>query len=354
MADADDSAGLIASPLTWDEADAPRSRLYDDVYFSRADGLAEARAVFLAGCDLPGAWRGRARFSVAELGFGTGLNIAALLELWRAARPAGGHLSIFSLEAHPLSAGEARRALAAWPQIADIAEVLTSRWPGRARGFHRVDLPEFHATLDVAVMDAAAAVAAWSGLADAWFLDGFAPARNPGMWSARVLGLVAARSAPDARLATYTVAGQVRRDLAAAGFSVERRPGFGGKRQRLEGRLVEAVRHAEAFEARPRIAIVGAGIAGASVARAARALGVEAQVFDAAGAPAAPAALVTPRLDAGLGDAAALFAQALHRAAALYPADAVIARRAIQLEIGPRTASDSPPSPAPISSSPEP
>jgi len=333
---------LAASPVvTWDEGDLPRSRLYDDVYFSRADGLAEARAVYLAGCDLPEAWRGRDRFSVAELGFGTGLNIAALLALWRQTRPPGGHLSIFSIEAHPLSAGEARRALSSWPELADIAALLTARWPGRARGFHRLDLPELHATLDVAIMDAFEALSAWGGPADAWFLDGFAPARNPGMWRAEVLNLVAARSAPGARVASYTVAGQVRRDLAAAGFSVERRPGFGAKRQRLEARLEARLGgDAPRLPPRPRIAIVGAGIAGASVARALRALGVEARVFATqdAGASGAPAALMTPRLDAGLGDAAGLFAQVFHRAGTLYEAipGAVIARQAIQLETGPK------------------
>jgi tRNA 5-methylaminomethyl-2-thiouridine biosynthesis bifunctional protein len=328
------------SPLDWTEDGQPRSRLFGDVYFSAEDGLAETRAVFLQGCGLPEAWAGRRRFVAGELGFGTGLNIAALLQLWRDHRPDGGHLHIFSVEAHPIAPAEAARALGRWPELAEIARLLTARWPGRARGRHRVDLPELSATLDLAVMDARPALEGWSGQADVWFLDGFAPSANPGMWSDEVLRLVAARSAPGARAATFTVAGQVRRGLAAAGFTVEKRPGFGRKRERLEARLP-----GEGADPPPRrVAIIGAGVAGAAAARAVRAIGGDAVVFEAAAAGAGgsgnPAALVTPRLDAALGDAAQLFAQAFARATRLY-ADlpgAILAHGVLQLVASPRDA----------------
>jgi tRNA 5-methylaminomethyl-2-thiouridine biosynthesis bifunctional protein len=327
------------SPVTFDADGAPRSRRYGDVYFSRDGGLAESRAVFLAGCGLPERWRGRRRFVVAELGFGTGLNIAALLDLWRAHRPPGGHLSIFSVEAEPLVPEDARRALSAWPELAPVADLLLQRWPGRRAGFHRVDLGELGASLDVAVMDAAAALEAWGGQADAWFLDGFSPAANPGMWTDELMALVARRSAPGARAATYTIAGRVRRALTAAGFTVERRPGFGRKRERLEARAAGEPRPEPPS---PRVAIVGAGIAGASLARAFAGVGVEARVFDAAargaGASGNPAALVTPRLDAGLEAPAQLHAQAFALACQLYGGlgAPIIARGVLQLEAGPR------------------
>lgn len=326
------------SPLAWTDDGQPRSRLFGDVYFSAQDGLAETRAVFLQGCGLPGAWGGRRRFVVGELGFGTGLNIAALLDLWRRSRSPGGQLHIFSIEAFPITAQEAARALGRWPELADIAELLTARWPGRARGRHRVDLPEFSAVLDLAVMDAAEALADWSGAADAWFLDGFSPALNPQMWSDEVLRLVAQRSAPGARAATFTVAGQVRRGLAAAGFAVEKRPGFGRKRERLEAHLPGEPADPPARH----VAIVGAGIAGASAARAVRALGAEATVVEAerpgAGASGNPAALVTSRLDAGLGEASRLHAQAFGRATALYARvpGAVLSRGVLQFAKDPR------------------
>ena len=330
------------SPLSWDENNAPRSIQYGDVYFSSEDGLAETRAVFLRGCGLPLAWADRAHFTVAELGFGTGLNIVALLDLWRRTRRPGARLTVFSVEAHPISARDAARALARWPEIADIAEAITSRWPGRARGFHRVDLPHLSATIDVAIMDALAGLRGWTGAADAWFLDGFAPARNPDMWTVDLLNAVAARSAPGAHVASFTVAGQVRRDLQAAGFTVERVPGFGRKRHRLEARAPGDSPPQRKIQ---RVAIIGAGIAGASLARAFTVLNVSARVFDAtgpaAGASGGPAALVAPRLDAGLGDNAALFAQAFRRATALYDATggAVLARGAEQRRVGAKDAS---------------
>jgi tRNA 5-methylaminomethyl-2-thiouridine biosynthesis bifunctional protein len=335
-------AATETEPLLWGEDGLPRSALYGDVYFSSDDGLAESRAVFLAGCGLPEAWGGRRQFTVAELGFGTGLNIAALLDLWSRERPEGARLSIFSLEAHPIGAEAARRALSRWPELGEPARLLLERWPGRARGFHRVDLPEFNAILDLAVMPAEEALKGWSGKADAWFLDGFSPATNPAMWSEDLMALVAARSAPGARAATFTVAGAVRRSLSAAGFAVEKAPGFGRKRERLEARAPGAP---AAESAPPAAAIIGGGIAGASLARALRGLGLKATVYDAkgpgAGASGNPAGLVTPRLDAGLGAPARLFAQAYARAVRLYEDEtpgAIIARGSLQLEIQPRDA----------------
>jgi tRNA 5-methylaminomethyl-2-thiouridine biosynthesis bifunctional protein len=323
-----------ASPLlTWTEEGEPRSGRFGDVYFSRDDGLAETRAVFLEGCGLPDAWMGRDHFTVAELGFGTGLNIAALLYLWRRTRPEGGRLHIFSIEGFPLTAAEAARALGAWPALAEATEALIANWPAATPGFHRVDLPGFDAVLDLAVGDAAWALEQWSGVADAWFLDGFSPALNPGMWSPEVMALIAERSAPGARLATFTVAGAVRRGLAGQGFIVEKRPGHGRKRERLEARLPSV------FEPSPppRVAVIGAGIAGASVARALKAQGLRAVVFEGerpgAGGSGFPAALVTSRLDAGDLGIAALHAQALERTAHLYASipDAVTGHGVLQL-----------------------
>jgi tRNA 5-methylaminomethyl-2-thiouridine biosynthesis bifunctional protein len=325
------------SPLDWTSDGQPRSTLYGDVYFSSEDGLSETRAVFLEGCGLPQVWAGRRRFVVGELGFGTGLNVAALLDLWRRARPPGARLHVFSVEAHPISRDEAARALGRWPELAEAAQPLLGRWPGRARGFHRIELPH-GAILDLAVMDAAEALRRWSGAADAWFLDGFSPALNPAMWTEEVLGLVAARSAPGARAATFTVAGAVRRGLAGAGFAVEKKPGFGRKRERLEACLPGGT----AEDGARRVAVVGGGIAGASAARAVRALGGKPLVIEAqalgAGASGNPAALVTPRLDAGLGPPAELFASAFRRAVQLYedPPEAIISRGVLQLAREPR------------------
>jgi tRNA 5-methylaminomethyl-2-thiouridine biosynthesis bifunctional protein len=327
--------------LVWTEDGAPRSGRFDDVYFSREDGLAEARAVFLAGCGLPQAWTGRRHFTVAELGFGTGLNIAALLDLWRRTRPPGGRLSIVSVEGFPLARDEAARALAGWPEVTGAADALLAAWPGPTPGFHRLDLPGFDATLDLAIGDVDWALSQWAGRADVWFLDGFAPAANPAMWSDAVLDAIAARSAPGAKVATFTVAGTVRRGLAERGFTVDKRPGHGRKRERLEAR---APGGANAAGPAPTVAIIGAGVAGAALARAFTALGVRATVVEAEGAGSGasgfPAALVTPRLDAGDEAIAALHAQALARAAALYRTvpGAIADPGVLQLEQAPRDA----------------
>lgn len=327
--------------LIWTDDGAPRSGRFDDVYFSRQDGLAEARAVFLAGCDLPQAWAGRDHFTVVELGFGTGLNIAALLDLWRRTRPPGGRLSIVSIEGFPLDREEAARALASWPEVAGAADALLAGWPRATPGFHRIDLPGFDATLDLAVGDVAWGLSQWAGRADAWFLDGFAPAANPAMWSDAVLDAIADRSAPGARAATFTVAGAVRRGLAERGFTVDKRPGYGRKRERLEARFGAAP---EPPTPVLRVAVIGAGIAGAALAHAFADLGVRATVVEAEGAGSGasgfPAALVTPRMDAGDDAIAALYAQALARASTLYQAipGAVAARGVLQLEQAPRDA----------------
>ena len=326
--------------LDWQDG-VPRSSRFDDTYFSKEDGLAETRAVFLNGCRLPEAWAGRTVFTVGELGFGTGLNILALVDLWCQTRPSPrAALHVFSVEGFPMRQDEAARALAAWPELDDLAQTLLAQWPDGRRGWRRIEWPEYGVVLDLAISDVHDALDQWGGAADAWFLDGFAPARNPQMWSDEVLALLAVHSAPGARAATFTVAGAVRRGLADAGFQVERVPGFGRKKQRLEA-VFPGLRAPDTPV--PSVAIVGAGIAGASLARAFRRIGADAVVVEAesagAGASGNPAALVTPRLDAGLGTVAALYAQAFARAAALYQADApdaVIATGALQLETGPR------------------
>ncbi|WP_199555984.1 tRNA (5-methylaminomethyl-2-thiouridine)(34)-methyltransferase MnmD [Sandaracinobacteroides hominis] len=293
------------------EAGVLRSARFGDVYASRQGALAQSRAVFLGGCGLPQRWAGRRRFTVGELGFGTGLNMLALLQLWQQHRPEGATLHLFSIDGFPLAAADARRALEPFPELAQIATPLLAGWPKGARGLHRIRWPELGATLDLMVGDVGEALAGWDGKADAWFLDGFSPAKNPEMWSEALLAQVAAHTAPGGRAATWSVAGAVRRGLEAGGFDVSRQPGFGHKSERLEARFPGVA----AEPPQPRVAIIGAGIAGASLARAFADFGLTAHIF-AQGPMASgnPAALVTPRLAAGSGDGAALHALAFRRA----------------------------------------
>lgn len=198
----------------------PVSRRFDDPYFSLSGGLAETRHVFLDGNDLPA--RLRPGFHVAETGFGTGLNLLALAQV--AAVP----IRFTSFEAWPLSAAELARAHAAFPELSDLAQQLRDGWG-------RDSFTVGQVTARVTVGDARQTLPAWPGAADAWFLDGFSPARNPELWSPAMMAAVGARTAPGGSFATYTAAGHVRRALAAAGFAVTRTSGFAGKRHMSRG-----------------------------------------------------------------------------------------------------------------------
>ena len=306
--------------LVFADDGSPRSGRFGDIYYSLDDGLSEARAVFLRGCRLPENWGGWSDFTVLELGFGTGLNIAALMQLWAAHRPAGGHLHAVSIEGFAMTGEDAARALSAWPELAEFAAALVRQWPKARRGFHHMDFPQWGVSVTLILMEVREALAAWDGQADAIFLDGFSPARNPDMWAADVLAAVGRKARPGARLATFTVAGGVRRDLARAGFRVQKRPGFGRKRERLEALFTPG--HGYVMKHRPaRIAIVGAGIGGAALACQARLIGLDSDIFDpgpGSGASGNAMALVTPRLDAGDNAISQLYADAFAYSTALY------------------------------------
>ncbi len=215
--------------LDWRGA-TPASRAHDDPYFSVHDGLAETRAVYLEGCGLPA--RYRPGFVLAELGTGACLALACAWAEWRRAGPAG-PLRYEGFEAAPLSGVQIARALAPFADIAQEAALLAAAWDA-ALPTGRLALPGLDARLHLG--DARRTVPAWGGAADAWFLDGFAPARNPDMWEPALLAAVAARTAPGGWLATYTAAGAVRRALAAAGLEVTRVPGHGRKRHMTRAR----------------------------------------------------------------------------------------------------------------------
>lgn len=221
MGDATDQTGLI-----WRAGDLPFSARFGDPYFSAADGLAEARHVFLGGCGLPGGWAGLPAFRVAELGFGTGLGFLAARALWRQTRAPGAVLHVTSFELWPLPGADMLRALARWTELAPLAAELAAAWRPAGGRFDFGDT-----CLDLVVGDARETVPGWTGVADAWFLDGFAPRRNPEMWEPALIRAVFDRTAPGGRLATYSSAGAVRRALAASGFVVATCPGFGPKRE---------------------------------------------------------------------------------------------------------------------------
>lgn len=219
--------------LDWRD-EIPVSRRFDDPYFSLAGGLDETRHVFLAGNRLEG--RLTDGFHIAELGFGTGLNLLATALLWHG-MGAPGTIRFTSFEAFPMAPGDMARALQAFPQAAIPAAQLLQQWTAQdtASGSREITLPGLSATILTA--DARTALPQWSGQADAWFLDGFSPAKNPELWSPEILAEVARHTAPHGTFATYTAAGHVRRALTAAGFTVTRAPGYAYKRHMTTGHL---------------------------------------------------------------------------------------------------------------------
>ncbi|WP_289043938.1 tRNA (5-methylaminomethyl-2-thiouridine)(34)-methyltransferase MnmD [uncultured Aliiroseovarius sp.] len=215
--------------ISWKESGVPVATRFDDPYFSLEDGLAETRHVFLGGNDLPA--RFAPGFHVAELGFGTGLNMLAAFLSWQnAGAPQG--VRFTSFEAFPMAADDIAKALDAFPEARAVSAPFLSAW---ADGVREFDLDGF--AVEVIIGDARQTLAAWQGKADAWFLDGFSPAKNPELWGDDLMMQVGAHTAPGGTFATYTAAGFVRRALDAAGFDVERAPGYGRKRHMSRGTL---------------------------------------------------------------------------------------------------------------------
>jgi tRNA U34 5-methylaminomethyl-2-thiouridine-forming methyltransferase MnmC len=226
-------------PIRFDENDAPISLRFDDPFFSRKDGPAETRHIFLAGNDLESRFKSTDHVTIGETGFGTGLNALEAWALWQETARPGATLHHVSFEAYPLAKPDLAQCMAAWPEHAARAQALLAampdQWPDNGSVFIRLG----GYTLEIVLGLAESTLPGHRLQADAWFLDGHSPAKNPDMWSAALMLAVFDHTAPAGCFATYTSAGWVRRNLQAAGFMVEKRPGFGGKREMSRG-----VRHA--------------------------------------------------------------------------------------------------------------
>jgi tRNA 5-methylaminomethyl-2-thiouridine biosynthesis bifunctional protein len=273
------------------------SEQFGDVYFSLDGGIEETRHVFLAGNGLPERFAGRRMFTVVELGFGSGLNFLTTWQLFREHAPPEARLHFVSVEKHPLRAPDLEQVHRAWPPFCDLSAALLANYPPLQSGFHRLHLDSGRVTLTLLFGDALATLRELEASADAFFLDGFAPSRNPEMWSPELFAELRRLAAPGATAATYSVAGSVRRALTQAGFTAGKRPGFGHKREMLVARI-EAAKPIRAALDR-RVAVVGAGIAGASCALALARCDFEVELLESAPAPARaassnPAGLVRP------------------------------------------------------------
>jgi tRNA 5-methylaminomethyl-2-thiouridine biosynthesis bifunctional protein len=257
----------------------PWSETFGDVYHSAGGALGQARHVFLGGNALPERWRGRDRFTILETGFGLGVNFLAARDAWRADPSRPRRLHFVSFESQPFRREDLARALGPIAELASLARDLVAAWPPPLAGFHRMFFDDGAVTLTLVLGDAQQALPQLVGRADALFLDGFAPARNPGIWSPEVVRELARIAAPGATLATWTVAGGVRAALAGAGFRVEKRAGFGAKREMLCGARDGVVDEAPAPTR--HAVVVGAGLAGSLVTERLAARGWEIDLVDA-------------------------------------------------------------------------
>ena len=293
--------------LSWNEQGTPVSRAFDDVYFSNQNGLKETEYVFLDGNGLPTRFTQHPRqvFIAAETGFGTGLNF---LTLWRAfdhfrqQHPDAPlqRLHFISCEKFPLTPADLAAAHAHWPELEPWAKELQQQWPTALPGCHRLLLDNGRITLDLWFGDINQLMQTFDDTlqqqVDAWFLDGFAPSKNPDMWTDELFACMARLARPGATLATFTAAGFVRRGLQQAGFCMTKRKGYGQKREMLVGSLPAAIEQTARtpWYARPAargddIALIGGGIASALLATALLRRGKKVTLYCADPAPASGA-----------------------------------------------------------------
>jgi tRNA 5-methylaminomethyl-2-thiouridine biosynthesis bifunctional protein len=276
--------------IVWEEG-ALISRAYGDVYASRDGSVAETEYVFLDGNGFPARWETQEQFSVAELGFGTGLNFLVTWQQFLTHAPRHATLHFISTELVPLHVPDILKAASVYPQLEWLAHQLCARLPQRIGGIHHLQFERV--TLTLCYGDASATLPHVTNKVDAWFLDGFSPAKNPDMWNEHVLKHVARLGGS---FATFSAAGEVKRRMEALGYTVEKRPGFGHKRDMLVGS--PATYHAPPTT--HSVAVLGAGIAGSATAYALARRGHKVTVYEektiASGASGNPAGLLYPRI----------------------------------------------------------
>jgi tRNA 5-methylaminomethyl-2-thiouridine biosynthesis bifunctional protein len=294
----------VGPVLDWEDG-LPVSRLYGDRYFSRSGGLEEVQHVFLAGNRLAerfSALAGGRAFVVGELGFGTGLSFLGAWRLFERSAAAHARLHFVSTELHPLPPADLERALRAWPVLSSWRERLMRQYVALSHGWHRFAFDGGRVALTLLIGDARETLPALEGRVDAWFLDGFSPAKNPALWEPALFGALARHSRPGATLATYSCAGAVRGALTQAGFRVWKAKGFGAKREMLCGELAFAAAPLRS-EPQRRAVVVGGGLAGCAAAGSLAQRGWQVTLLErepalAAGASGNPQGVLYARLSA--------------------------------------------------------
>ena len=304
---------LTPASLRWQEA-TPVSASFDDFYFSTDNGLDECRYVFLHANRLPERFQEGPQtqpFIIAETGFGTGLNFLASWIAWRKLPSPKRPLHFFSIEKYPLCQSDLEQALANWPELAESAQVLLSAYPPLIKGLHTLDFEQGRVRLNLMFGDVAE-LSRHLFKADAWYLDGFSPKKNPEMWTSSLFEIIAQRSKPGSSFSTFTAASDIRKRLQQVGFTIHKRVGFGVKREMLYGDYLPdaehtiATKHLDNLWSYPApdktktdlagiqakqlpdsydVAIIGAGLAGLATAYELAQQGLKVCLIDAQAAP---------------------------------------------------------------------
>ncbi|SFI08533.1 MULTISPECIES: bifunctional tRNA (5-methylaminomethyl-2-thiouridine)(34)-methyltransferase MnmD/FAD-dependent 5-carboxymethylaminomethyl-2-thiouridine(34) oxidoreductase MnmC [unclassified Pseudomonas] len=287
---------ITHAQLDWDDQGRPHSRIFDDVYFSDKSGLEETRYVFLEQNRLQerfAALPAGGRLVIGETGFGTGLNFLCAWQLFEQHAVAGARLHFVSVEKYPLSHADLQRALLLWPELQPFAEQLLAQYIAIHQGFQRLVLDNGRVTLTLLIGDALEQLPQLDAQIDAWFLDGFAPAKNPDMWTAELFAELARLAAPGSTISTFTSTGWVRRLINAAGFKMKRTPGIGHKWEILRGEFLgwptdtPVPVAAKPWFARPpaitgdrHALVIGAGLAGCATAASLAARGWQVSLLE--------------------------------------------------------------------------
>jgi tRNA 5-methylaminomethyl-2-thiouridine biosynthesis bifunctional protein len=257
------AAPLVPAGLRFTPQGVPYSAPFDDVYHSAGGGPAQARHVFLGGNGLPQRWGGRERFVVFETGFGAGINFLVTWQAWRRDPERCRRLHFVSIEKHPFILDDAKEIYRSHPELKREAAELEARWPTLVPGAQRIEFDGGQVVLTLFLADVRLARDLRLA-ADAFYLDGFAPAKNPDMWSPALMRSLARLAAPGATAATWSVAASVRHALEETGFAVEKRPGFGDKKEMLVAYYRKNAQGAF-VPSKKTATVVGAGLAGAAV-----------------------------------------------------------------------------------------
>ncbi|MBI3095931.1 MAG: bifunctional tRNA (5-methylaminomethyl-2-thiouridine)(34)-methyltransferase MnmD/FAD-dependent 5-carboxymethylaminomethyl-2-thiouridine(34) oxidoreductase MnmC [Rhodocyclales bacterium] len=293
---------VVPAELAFAGDGTPWSPAYDDVYHTAHGALAQARHVFLAGNALPARWMEAERFVILETGFGLGLNFLATWQAWRASG-AKGRLHFVSVEKHPFRRNDLAALLAPHAELSALAGELLRQWPALTPGFHRLHFDADRVTLTLLLGDAQTLLPQLAAHVDAVYLDGFAPAKNPELWSPALLTTLSRMCRSPATLATWSVAGELRRTLQQLGWQVERRPGFAGKREMLRGVAGSPAPtlNLPRAPAERRAIVIGAGLAGTAISERLAARGWQIELFERHGATAQeasgnPSGILLPHL----------------------------------------------------------